>query len=97
TEDATASTPGGTAQGRAALIAQAQRNHAVPTQHLITNCVIDLDGDDARIGANLLVTFAREELDQQGERYAFTARRTGDGWRLNSVRVEPIWRVSSPR
>src|SRR4051794_19508401 len=94
TEDATVTTPGGTARGRVALVAQARRNHSEPTQHVITNCVIDLDGDRARIGANLLVTFAPDGAPraQLGERYAFSAVRTGAGWRLASVEVRLVWR-----
>ena len=92
TEDVTVSTPGGQAEGIERVIAQAGRNHQVPTQHLITNVLVDLDGDTATATANLLVTFAGETLDQQGERYAFGASRTPDGWRLSRVEVTPIWR-----
>ena len=99
TADATAETPGGTAHGRDALVAQARRNHDEHvTQHVITNCVVDLDDDRATLGANLLVTFAApgtvaEPRFQLGERYAFEARRTEDGWRLSAVRVRPLWRA----
>jgi 3-phenylpropionate/cinnamic acid dioxygenase small subunit len=101
TADATATTPGGTAVGREALVAQAARNHTERTQHVITNCVVDLDGDRAAIGANLLVTFAPDEgvgepRFQLGERYGFAAQRTGDGWRLSRVQTRPLWRVGEP-
>ena len=58
-EDATARTPGGTAEGRDAMIAQASRNHRPdqPIQHLITNVLVDLDGDRAEARANLVVHF----------------------------------------
>lgn len=59
-EHATARTPGGRAEGRAALVAQASRNHdpAQPIQHLITNLLVDLDGEDrASARANLVVHF----------------------------------------
>jgi SnoaL-like domain len=102
TEDATASTLGGTARGREAVVEQARRNHeGKRTQHVITNVVVDLDGDRATARANLLVTFApegppAEPLFQLGERYRFEARRTQDGWRLSAVEIRPLWRTASP-
>ncbi len=50
-EDATASTPGGIAQGRDAVIAQATRNHLkyARLQHSMTNLLIDLNGDHASV------------------------------------------------
>jgi hypothetical protein len=96
-EDAWVSTPGGQATGRDALVAQARRNHDVPTQHLITNVLVDVEGDAAEVTANLVVTFVDEPgtpgaHHRHGESYAFEARRTADGWRLASVTVRPVWR-----
>ena len=64
-DDATARTPGGTARGHEAVVAQARRNHRPdqPIQHLITNLVVDLDGDRARARANLVVHFGTEPGD----------------------------------
>ena len=76
-DDVAVSTPGGTATGLERVVAQARRNHEVPTQHVITNVLVDLDGDRATAGANLIVAFPDSI---QGERYAFAAAR-GDGWR----------------
>jgi hypothetical protein len=60
-EDATVRTPGGTAVGRDALVAQAARNHRadVGIQHVTTNVLIepDGDGDRAAVRANLVVRF----------------------------------------
>jgi hypothetical protein len=92
TQDVTVSTPGGQAEGIDRVIAQASRNHQVPTQHLITNVLVDLDGDHATATANLLVTFAGDRLERLGERYRFGAARTGDGWRLSRIEVTPVWR-----
>jgi SnoaL-like domain len=92
TEDVTVSTPGGQAEGIDRVIAQASRNHQVPTQHLITNVLVDLDGDGATATANLLVTFAGSVLERQGERYSFGAARTVEGWRLSRIEVTPVWR-----
>jgi hypothetical protein len=97
TEDATASTPGGTAEGRDAVIAQATRNHAAydHVHHLITNVLVDLDGDEATVRANLVATFVRDSPELVlGAIYRFGARRTAAGWRLAGVRVEPLWRVA---
>ena len=99
TPDATVTTPGGHAEGIDALIAQASRNHvpAATIQHLITGVLVDLDGDRAAVRTNLVVTFADQPGDptptrRLGERYAFGARRTDDGWRLTSVATTIAWR-----
>lgn len=60
-EDVTVRTPGGTAEGRDAVVAQASRNHQPEQaiQHIITNLLVDLadDGDHAQVRANLVVSF----------------------------------------
>ncbi|MCW2984468.1 MAG: hypothetical protein JWR63_2038 [Conexibacter sp.] len=97
TADATASTPGGEVRGRDALVAQARENHALPTQHLIANVLADVDGDRARVTANIVGHFVRGADTPPGPttlggRYAFDAVRTAAGWRLASVAVQPVWR-----
>jgi hypothetical protein len=94
TEAVTVDTPGGSSQGVDAVAEQARRNHAVDrTQHVITNVLIELEGDRATAGANLVVTFADgpEPLRTHGERYRFEALRTPAGWRLSRVQVTPVW------
>lgn len=98
THDATARTPGGLAEGIDALIAQASRNHSPDdrVQHLVSGVLVDVDGDRADIRANLIVTFAGDDLRtpprlRLGEVYRFCARRTADGWRLTSVQSTPVW------
>lgn len=102
TNDATARTPGGEAAGIEALTAQARRNHTrfARTQHLTSNILIDLDGDRATVGANLLVHFTGDEATAEpvlsmGERYRFEAVRTPAGWRFSRVEVTPVWRSGS--
>jgi hypothetical protein len=100
TEDVTAETPGGSVVGIEQVAEQARRNHVVPTHHVITNVLIDLDGDRAAAGANLIATFVNGPdpsgpLFQLGERYSFEAVRTPDGWRLSRVQTQPIWTVGS--
>ena len=96
-DDATASTPAGEAEGRVAVIAQATRNHHDfdHLQHVITNVLIDLDGDQASARANLHGTFidasGRVALEL-GAVYRFQAKRTPDGWRLARIEVSPLWR-----
>jgi 3-phenylpropionate/cinnamic acid dioxygenase small subunit len=99
TEDSTASTPGGSVEGIDALIAQASRNHSRERRnhHVITNVLIDLDGERADVRANLVVTFARDAVPYftLGEVYRFDARRTPDGWRLSRVESTPVWSTGS--
>ena len=105
----TVKTPGGSAQGREAVAAQARRNHTVRTQHVITNVLIELDGDRAQARANLTATFAPDPGSQLlingeeqrashltlGEVYRFGAVRSADGWRLSTIETEPVWSSQS--
>jgi SnoaL-like domain len=107
-EDATARTPGGTARGREAVVAQASRNHRPdqPIQHVITNPLVELDGDRAKVRANLVVQFASPSGAHEsalappveltlGEVYHLDAVRTSDGWRLSRVETTPVWMSGS--
>ncbi|MFE5289941.1 nuclear transport factor 2 family protein [Nocardia sp. NPDC056611] len=107
TPDATAQTPGGLAVGRTALVTQASRNHSPDKhiQHIITGIIVDLDGDTARVRANLLAVFAwgpaqDPTLGSQprltlGEVYRFQAVRTPDGWQFAGVASSPVWSVGA--
>jgi 3-phenylpropionate/cinnamic acid dioxygenase small subunit len=103
TEDAAVTTPGGTATGYDALVEQARRRHSSDQgiQHVIANVLIDVDGDDARVRANLLVSFARTGPDDAqpfllGEVYRFELRRTADGWRFTRLGSTPVWTLNRP-
>ena len=100
-EDATIDTPGGSVQGVDRLADQARRNpRADRTHHVITNLLIDLDGDRAKVRANLIATFVHR-ADAPGahfdigERYQFEAVRTPQGWLLSRVHVSPVWTSGS--
>lgn len=101
---ATVRTPGGTAEGRDALIAQARRNHQPdePTQHVIANPIVELNGDRAKVRANLVVNFAAPARRDEslpapprkytlGETYHFEVVRTSEGWRFSGVESRPVW------
>jgi hypothetical protein len=104
-EDATARTPGGVATGREAVIAQAKKNHRPDQhiQHLVSNVLVDVDvdGDRAKVRANLVVHFAPSEPTGAdpaphvqyilGEVYHLDAQRGADGWRLARVETIPVW------
>ena len=104
TPDATVNTPGGTAHGHDALVGQARRRHSTDAgiQHIVTNLLIDRDGDDrVTARANLLVSFARTGAADPapfllGEVYDFELRRTPAGWLLTSLTSTPIWTLNRP-
>jgi hypothetical protein len=99
-DDVTVQTPGGSARGPEAVVAQARRNHTVRTQHVITDVLIDLDGDDAEAGANLVVTFVPDS-DDPGATLAIgnsaqpQSRLTiGERYRFKAVRGIAGWRLA---
>lgn len=106
TDDATATTPGGTAEGRDSVVAQATRNHVGVDrlQHVLTNVLVDLDGPDAATGAtvraNLIAHFASADgVPEQtiGGVYRFRVRATPAGWRIAALQVAPVWRAAGVR
>ncbi|MCU1642143.1 MAG: hypothetical protein JWN03_2418 [Nocardia sp.] len=106
TTDATAKTPGGRADGLAALIAQATRTHSPGRriQHFISSVIVDLHGDTASVRANLMAVFApgptpetpvTPPLYTLGEVYRFDAVRTGTGWLFSRVETTPVWETGT--
>ncbi|HET6509751.1 MAG TPA: nuclear transport factor 2 family protein [Baekduia sp.] len=97
--DIRATTPGGTAEGRDAVVAQARRNHDLPTHHLMGSVVVEVDGDHARIGAHMTGHFVRSEgtapgPTELGAHYDLRAARGDDGrWRLTALETATVWRV----
>lgn len=100
-DDAEITTPGGHAEGIDAILTQAGR-HEDPdlrTQHLMSDLVLDLDGDTATARANYVGIFARGEGDvlapppvfEVGFVYRLGLVRTVDGWRIRSMVQHPTW------
>jgi hypothetical protein len=103
TTDATVTTPGGTAIGHDALVDQARRRHSLDdgVQHIITNTLVELDGDRASVRANLLVSFAHAGAADPtpfllGEVYRFELQRIGEEWRIATLHSTPVWSVNRP-
>jgi len=64
------------------------------SQRLATDVVVDLDGDRAEVGANLLDCSFRPGRPlhrMAGLRYGFSAVRTPQGWRFARVTVALQW------
>jgi hypothetical protein len=101
TEDVTASTPGGEAEGPAALAELAHRSHGeyAHTHHVPSGIVVDLDGDRAEIRFSAVIAFTLhggEELVQTA-RYRLEARRTEAGWRFSRLEVAPATGAAPPQ
>lgn len=100
--DAVVHTPGGTAEGVEALVAQARRGHFEDDdiQHRFTDLLIDVDGDDANVRYNAVVAMIRASDEPNlmlGEVYRVRARRTSAGWRIVELESRPIWRLTPER
>ncbi|MCP3804650.1 nuclear transport factor 2 family protein [Allokutzneria sp. A3M-2-11 16] len=64
------------------------------TQHLTTDLLVDVDGDQAAATANSLVYFYRDGQAPHrtsGLRLACTAVRTAVGWRIRESRTSLAW------
>jgi hypothetical protein len=103
TEDATVTTAA-TASGHEALVEQARRRHSRDdgVQHIITNLITDVAGDQATGRANLLVSFARTGPADPaplliGEVYRFTFHRTPPGWRISRLTSTRTWSLNQPQ
>lgn len=101
TEDVVGTTPGGTQQGRDALVAQARRNHEDYDRltHQFTSVLVDVDGDAGTIRAYVTGSFGHE-TEPRPERvitglYRNKVVRTPAGWRISELTVEPKFRVEA--
>ncbi len=66
------------------------------THHVIANHVVTLDGDEARVAANVTGTHVRPNdtggpLWVVGGRYDLTVRRHDDGWKIAALKLAVLW------
>lgn len=62
------------------------------THHLIANAEVVLDGDRARLRANLLATqLTGDGAFEVGGVYREELVRTPDGWRISSHQLDAVW------
>jgi hypothetical protein len=98
TDDVVVQTASGSALGPDAVVAKARRNHTVRTHHVITDVLIELDGDRAQARANLLATFAPEAPDSRlvigGTEQAYSSLTLGEVYRFQAIRRDGEWRLS---
>jgi hypothetical protein len=102
-DDVVAELPFGTVNGVDGMreAAAANLEPYARTQHVLTNYLIDLDGDAAIATANLIAVHVLAADDPSthfdvGGAYRFEAIRSLDGWRLSRVHLRPIWVAGAP-
>ena len=71
------------------------------TQHLVTNFIVDLQGDEATSSCYLHAQHVREGVPD-GDKYVIAGRyvdrfaRTEDGWRIRERRLDRWWTDGNP-
>ncbi len=102
TEDVSADMPIGTVHGRNALLARIREGMAMfdRTVHLITNAVVEIDGDRATARGAQLSTHVL--ADGSGSVFISAAHadtglvRTADGWRISASALRVVWTQGPP-
>jgi hypothetical protein len=93
---------GGAAQGIASVVVKARKRHdGIGSQHAFTNVLVELHGDTASAGAELLATFVPDPqkptfFSQLGARYEFDFVRVGRGWKFSRIDDRTVWRQDLP-
>jgi hypothetical protein len=103
TEDAVVTFPMGQYKGMAGLVRfqEMARTTFERTHHLSSNYDIELDTDQARIGAHLMAAHVphRDDLGHHftiGGHYEALAVRTTHGWRLRELTFDLVWTAGDP-
>lgn len=85
-----------------AVIAGWQRDFTAfdTTQHLISNHVVDVDGDTASCGCHVQATHVPVAGGRApwvlGGQYRMRLSRSADGWRIGEVTLTPSWSTGEP-
>lgn len=101
-EDVVGTTPGGTQEGRDALIAQARRNHEGYERlaHQFSSVLVDVEGDTATLRAYVTGAFGHTDSTEPVRvlvgQYRNKLVRTAEGWRISELTVRPVFRVGEP-
>ncbi|MDX3642271.1 nuclear transport factor 2 family protein [Streptomyces sp. MB09-02B] len=103
TEDVRLTLPNGSHQGITGLPAfmAEPRTKWAATQHYATNCLVDIDGDQASVRANVHAVHVPHDrsapLFTGGAHYDVRAERTGEGWRVAQLDVTVLWTAEARR
>jgi SnoaL-like protein len=105
-EDVHATTAVGHLSGRAQLVSTLQAIHEpIPVlQHLVTGVIVDEDGDDADVRANVTAFFGDDQhqpILEGSSIWRGRLRRSNGHWQIAQVDIESVWnrgmsRITSP-
>ncbi|WP_328345835.1 nuclear transport factor 2 family protein [Micromonospora sp. NBC_00421] len=96
---------GGLTEGRDKVIAGASEGFKTEdrVQELVSNVLVDLDGDKAKVRADVVQLFgssvtpkgkiAPEPTLTLNSRMRFEATRSSDGWRLSRIEGDVLWAI----
>ena len=94
TEDVAVTSPRGEARGIEALVGLARSGHDryARTLHNKSNLVIEIDGEAATVRACDIAVYVIDEKTESlaAAIHRYGARRTGNGWRFDSLEVTPV-------
>ncbi|MEY9863288.1 hypothetical protein ABH935_008937 [Catenulispora sp. GAS73] len=102
TEDVVGTTPGGTQEGREALIDQARRNHEGYERlaHQFNSILVEVQGDTGTVRAYVTGAFGHTDSPEPVRvlvgQYRNKVVRTAEGWRISELTVRPVFRVGEP-
>lgn len=96
TDDVAARSPRGQLHGLDEVIAFLRKSKVAGehTQHMTSDVLVDVDGDQASASAKSVVRYYRDDRpphQASGLRLAYTAVRTPVGWRFREARIELAW------